>query len=207
MSKGHRMLFAAALSSPHPYDLRSAGRQGSNLPQAVNLHFPSDNPTSAIKSSSVICRTPLDVMRIDMSSGEHRYAVCVASYGYMGDLMRTSERLRFLGPVRYGLAGAWTLLRGAAYEAKVGSLLLLEISAVIGFALGKLCLDGGCCASHCCVVPMKGPILPAPACCCKQLSVMLRQMTSRQPAHTQSCSSPPCLLMRASWKDEAATMA
>ena len=123
----------------------------------MNLHLPSDDPTSAIKSSSVICRTPLDVMRIDMSSGEHRYAVCVASYGYMGDLMRTSERLRFLGPVRYGLAGAWTLLRGAAYEAKVGSLLLLEILAVIGFALSRVWLDGGSCASHCRVVPMKNP--------------------------------------------------
>lgn len=66
-----------------------------------------------------IRRTPLDVMRVDMSSGAHRYAVCVASYGYMGDLMRTSERLRFLGPARYGLAGAWTLLRGASYEAQV----------------------------------------------------------------------------------------
>ena len=145
MSKGHHMPFAAALSAPHPHNLRSAGRQGSDsdLLQALNLHLLSENPTSAIKSSSVICRTPLDVMRIDMSSGEHRYAVCVASYGYMGDLMRTSERLRFLGPVRYGLAGAWTLLRGAAYEAKVGSLLLLGVSALIGFALGVLCLDGG----------------------------------------------------------------
>ena len=79
-------------------------------------------------------------MRIDMSSGEHRYAVCVASYGYMGDLMRTSERLRFLGPIRYGLAGAWTLLRGAAYEAKVGPLLLFEVSADIGFAFEQAVL-------------------------------------------------------------------
>ena len=67
----------------------------------------------------MIYRTPLDVMRVDMSSGAHRYAVCVASYGYMGDLMRTSERLRFLGPARYGLAGAWTLLQGAVYDAEV----------------------------------------------------------------------------------------
>ena len=55
-----------------------------------------------------------------MGSGNHRYAVCVASYGYMGDLMRMSERLRFLGPARYGLAGAITLLRGRAYDAEVG---------------------------------------------------------------------------------------
>lgn len=58
-------------------------------------------------------------MRVDMGSGGHRYAVCVASYGYMGDLMRLSERLRFLGPARYGLAGAITLLRGRAYDAEV----------------------------------------------------------------------------------------
>lgn len=60
-------------------------------------------------------------MRLDMESGGHRYAVCVASYGYMGDLMRLSERLRFLGPARYGLAGAITLLRGRAYNAEVCS--------------------------------------------------------------------------------------
>lgn len=65
------------------------------------------------------CRTPLDVMRIDMEGGQHRYAVCVASYGYMGDLMRISEKLRFLGPARYGLAGAYTLLMGRAYSAEV----------------------------------------------------------------------------------------
>ena len=68
-----------------------------------------------------VCRTPLDVMRVDMESGGHRYAVCVASYGYMGDLMRLSERLRFLGPARYGIAGAITLLRGRAYDAEVWS--------------------------------------------------------------------------------------
>jgi ceramide kinase len=44
-------------------------------------------------------------MRVDMATGAHRYAVCVASYGYMGDLMATSERLRCLGPARYGIAG------------------------------------------------------------------------------------------------------
>ena len=70
-------------------------------------------------ASFYTCRTQLDVMRVDMGSGGHRYAVCVASYGYMGDLMRLSERLRFLGPARYGLAGAITLLRGRAYDAEV----------------------------------------------------------------------------------------
>lgn len=74
------------------------------------------------------CRTQLDVMRVDMGSGGHRYAVCVASYGYMGDLMRLSERLRFLGPARYGLAGAITLLRGRAYDAEVSPFPGLQFS-------------------------------------------------------------------------------
>ena len=70
-------------------------------------------------------------MRLDMESGGHRYAVCVASYGYMGDLMRLSERLRFLGPARYGLAGAITLLRGRAYNAEVCSLGTRECLAML----------------------------------------------------------------------------
>jgi hypothetical protein len=53
----------------------------------------------------------LDALRVDMESGGSRFAVCVASYGYMGDLMAASEKLRCLGPARYGLAGAlaWRL--------------------------------------------------------------------------------------------------
>lgn len=78
------------------------------------------NSTQAWTSSSCCaCRTPLDVIRADMEGGGHRYAVCVASYGYMGDLNRLSERLRFLGPARYGVAGAIMLLRGRAYSAEV----------------------------------------------------------------------------------------
>ena len=53
----------------------------------------------------------MDVMRIDSDDEERRFCVCVASYGYMGDLMRQSEKLRFMGPSRYNLAGAATLFK------------------------------------------------------------------------------------------------
>ena len=56
----------------------------------------------------------MDVMRIDSDDEERRFCVCVASYGYMGDLMRQSEKLRFMGPSRYNLAGAATLLKNKA---------------------------------------------------------------------------------------------
>lgn len=61
-------------------------------------------------------------MRVDTEDGGHRFAACVGSYGYMGDLMALSERMRWLGPARYGLAGALTLLRGRAYGAAVSLL-------------------------------------------------------------------------------------
>lgn len=65
------------------------------------------------------CRTPLDVLRVDTEDRQHRFAVCVASYGYMGDLMKDSERLRWMGPARYNIAGAITLFQGKVYSARV----------------------------------------------------------------------------------------
>lgn len=67
-------------------------------------------------------RMALDIMRIDTEDGLHRYATCVASYGYMGDLMHLSERLRWIGPSRYNFAGAVTLFEGRSYHAKVSYL-------------------------------------------------------------------------------------
>ena len=34
-------------------------------------------------------------MRVDTGDGTHRFSVCYATYGYMGDLLRTSETLRW----------------------------------------------------------------------------------------------------------------
>ena len=58
-------------------------------------------------------------MRIDTKDGLYRFAVCVASYGYMGALMQRSEDMRWLGPSRYNLAGALVLFQNRSYEAKV----------------------------------------------------------------------------------------
>ncbi|DBA70237.1 TPA: hypothetical protein ACH3X2_012144 [Trebouxia sp. C0005] len=64
-------------------------------------------------------RIPLDVLRVDTEDMQHRFAVCVASYGYMGDLMKDSEKLRWMGPARYNIQGAITLFRGKAYTARI----------------------------------------------------------------------------------------
>jgi hypothetical protein len=58
-------------------------------------------------------------MRVDTGDGEHRFAVSLAGYGYMGDLMEASEKLRWMGPPRYTTAGAVTLFKGQTYHAKI----------------------------------------------------------------------------------------
>lgn len=45
-----------------------------------------------------------------------RYAVCMCSYGYFGEVMRLSEGMRALGPLRYDVAGVWAFLKGAQWE-------------------------------------------------------------------------------------------
>ena len=66
---------------------------------------------SKLISKALMCRLRMDVMRVDTADGHHRFAMCTACYGYMGDLMATSERLRWLGPSRYNLAGVQCIKR------------------------------------------------------------------------------------------------
>lgn len=58
-------------------------------------------------------------MRVDSPGEQPCFSVCYAAYGYMADLVRSSESLRCLGSLRYGLAGAANLLRGRSYQAKI----------------------------------------------------------------------------------------
>ncbi|KAK9845195.1 hypothetical protein WJX84_003444 [Apatococcus fuscideae] len=64
-------------------------------------------------------RVGLDVMRVDSPGELPCFSVCYAAYGYMADLVRSSESMRCLGSLRYGLAGAANLLRGRSYHAKI----------------------------------------------------------------------------------------
>ncbi|KAG2498761.1 hypothetical protein HYH03_003500 [Edaphochlamys debaryana] len=62
-------------------------------------------------------RLALDCGRAEVSDGgEARTFVCQAGYGFMGDVMRFSERLRCMGPVRYDVTGALQYLRLASYR-------------------------------------------------------------------------------------------
>lgn len=62
--------------------------------------------------------TPLDVLRVSIG-GTVRYACCIATYGFMGDVVQESERHRWLGPLRYDLVGALKLLGNQSYKCRV----------------------------------------------------------------------------------------
>ncbi|KAK9812251.1 hypothetical protein WJX73_007417 [Symbiochloris irregularis] len=94
---------------------------GSTDAVAYSIHGTRDALTAALHIA-LGDRLALDIMRVDTLDSSHRYATCVASYGYMGDLMHTSERLRWMGPGRYNIAGALTLAMGRSYNAKVSFL-------------------------------------------------------------------------------------
>lgn len=64
-------------------------------------------------------RLGLDLGRIDAADGAHNYFVCQAGYGFMGDVIKWSEKFRWLGPSRYELSGAVQFLRLRSYEARV----------------------------------------------------------------------------------------
>jgi len=65
-------------------------------------------------------RMSLDVMRVQSDSGKHhRYSVCIAGYGFMGDIITRSERLRWFGPARYDIAGIVTFLAHNSHKARV----------------------------------------------------------------------------------------
>lgn len=64
-------------------------------------------------------RLPLDVMKVSTKTGSSQYSTCMAGYGFFGDTIRTSDRLRWMGPMRYDIAGAVVFLMGRSHRARV----------------------------------------------------------------------------------------
>jgi hypothetical protein len=94
----------------------------------------------------------MDVMRVDTEDGQRRFCCCVAAYGYMGDLMCESERLRWMGPGRYNIAGALSLLKNKVIITSDDAGLRTTLSL-----MGQRCsLTAEChfCSSTLCVVPV-----------------------------------------------------
>ena len=65
------------------------------------------------------CSGSLDVMRVDSGDGKSQSSVMYAAYGYMGDIMRRSEQMRWLGRIRHIVSGAVAFLLGRSYSAQI----------------------------------------------------------------------------------------
>lgn len=64
-------------------------------------------------------RAQLDVLEVRTQEGHCRYACSTASYGFVGDVLDASESMRWMGPVRYDVSGAMTLMRLRSYPVRL----------------------------------------------------------------------------------------
>lgn len=73
-------------------------------------HLQCDDPLEAARRIVVGDTQPLDVVRVSLSD-EVVFCIDVVGWGAVSDINATAERLRFLGPSRYGAAALWQILR------------------------------------------------------------------------------------------------
>ncbi len=73
-------------------------------------HLQCDDPHEAARRIVAGETQPLDVVRVTLSDGVV-FCVDVIGWGAVSDINATAERLRWLGPPRYGAAALWQILR------------------------------------------------------------------------------------------------
>jgi len=91
---------------------------GSTDTVAMCLHGTTDPVTAALH---IVLGHQLDVDAVSIHSRDklERFAMTMLSYGYFGDLMKHSERLRWLGKFRYDISGVRTFLAHKSYEGTI----------------------------------------------------------------------------------------
>ncbi|XP_076840178.1 ceramide kinase [Brachyhypopomus gauderio] len=62
---------------------------------------------------------PLDVCSVHHHNTLVRYSVSLVGYGFYGDVLAESERLRWMGPLRYDISGCLVYLCNRSYEGVV----------------------------------------------------------------------------------------
>uniref|UniRef100_UPI0037E80EDB ceramide kinase n=1 Tax=Semicossyphus pulcher TaxID=241346 RepID=UPI0037E80EDB len=85
---------------------------------------------------------PLDVSSVHHNDRFLRYSVSLLGYGFYGDVLRDSEKKRWLGPARYDLSGLKTILNHNYYE---GTISFLPTENKMGNPRDKLQCRFGCC--------------------------------------------------------------
>lgn len=64
-------------------------------------------------------RAKLDVLEVRTQEGQCRYACSTASYGFIGDVLGASERMRWMGPARYDISGMMTFMNLRSYAVRL----------------------------------------------------------------------------------------
>ncbi|KAL5111453.1 Ceramide kinase [Taenia crassiceps] len=88
-----------------------------------SIHGTEDVETAAIHIALGL-DVGVDVLGIHDSSTKAflRYTVSLLGYGFHGDILEPSEQLRWLGPARYDVAGAFKWLKLASYKCRIAYL-------------------------------------------------------------------------------------
>lgn len=110
---------------------------GSTDAVAYTLHGTSDVQTAVLhiilgESSG------LDICSVHNESSLLRYYASMLSYGYLGDVCKSSENYRWMGPKRYGYSGFRKILANRGYLSEV-SLLANDDSPAVGTKCYKNC--------------------------------------------------------------------
>ncbi|KAI4803078.1 hypothetical protein KUCAC02_006635, partial [Chaenocephalus aceratus] len=82
---------------------------------------------------------PMDVCSVHHNDSFLRYSVSLLGYGFYGDVLKDSERKRWMGPARYDLSGVKTFLSHNYYEGSISFL-----PADMGDPRDKLQCRSGC---------------------------------------------------------------
>jgi len=91
---------------------------GSTDTVSMSLHGTTD-PVTAALHIVLGDRLDVDVVSIHSKDRLERFVMSMLSYGYLGDLMKHSEGLRWLGKQRYDVSGVKTFLSLQAYEGTI----------------------------------------------------------------------------------------
>ncbi|GIY03249.1 ceramide kinase [Caerostris extrusa] len=86
---------------------------------AANCITGSSDPLSSTLLIIMGTYTGIDVCGVYSAGRLLRYAVTFLSYGYFGDVIRDSEKLRWMGPKRYDFSGFKNILRRKLYEGEL----------------------------------------------------------------------------------------
>lgn len=89
---------------------------------AYTLNGTQDRKTAAI-FAVLGCRYGLDVCSVYSQRGLCRYFLGLLAYGFLGDVLKKSEKHRWMGPRRYDYAGFLTALKNKRYYCEISMVL------------------------------------------------------------------------------------